>query len=257
MTHNKSMLAGILVILATMLEELPTPIVNGHSHNDYLQARPLLEALAAGMCSIEADIFLIDGVLRVGHDRASAEKGGSLQAMYLDPLVRLPKVANRLGKGWPEIQLLVDIKADGEKVFPILQSLIAARASTFSTDKEIRAVRVVVSGDRPIDLILASKTGWLALDGRPGDVGKAIPVRRMPLISESWTAVGWNKNVELSAENQKLLNDFVGAAHREGRKFRFWGVPDRVDFWRLMVDTQVDWVNTDQPSRLREWMENN
>lgn len=248
------MLAGILVILATMPAELPTPIVNGHSHNDYLRERPLLEALEAGMCSIEADIFLIDGVLRVGHDRTAAEKGGSLQAMYLDPLAQVPKVGNRLGKGWPEIQLLVDIKADGEKVFPILQSLIAARASTFSTDKEVRAVRVVVSGDRPIDLILASKTGWLALDGRPADVGKGIPVRRMPLISESWTAVGWNKNVELPVENQKLLNDFVGGAHREGRKFRFWGVPDRADFWKLMVDSQVDWVNTDQPRRLREWV---
>lgn len=252
MTHNKDVLAGFLVVLATNLAELPSPITNGHSHNDYVRARPLFEALEAGMCSVEADVFLIDGVLRVGHDRASAEVGGSLQAMYLDPLMRLPKVKGRLGAGWPEVQLLVDIKTDGEKIFPILQSLIAARASTFSTDKQVRAVRVVVSGDRPIDLILASKIGWLALDGRPGDVGKGIAVRRMPLISESWAAVGWNKNVELPAENKKLLSDFVGAAHLDGRKFRFWGVPDRADFWKLMVESKVDWVNTDQPMKLRQ-----
>lgn len=247
------MLAAILVVLANPVA-LPTPVINGHSHNDYVRKRPLFEALEAGMCSIEADIFLIDGVLRVGHDRAEAERGGSLQAMYLDPLVALPKVGNRLGKGWPEVQLLVDIKADGAKVFPILQSLVSARASTFSTDHEVRSVRVVVSGDRPVDLILDSKIGWLALDGRPADVGKGIPVRRMPLISESWARVGWNKNVELPAVNRKLMDDFVNGAHGEGRKFRFWGVPDRSEFWKLMVDSKVDWVNTDQPGRLREWM---
>ncbi len=32
-----------------------------HSHNDYLHRRPLLDALALGFCSVEADIYLVDG----------------------------------------------------------------------------------------------------------------------------------------------------------------------------------------------------
>lgn len=247
------MLAGILVILANQTGSFPSPILFGHSHNDYRRERPLFDALESGMCSIEADIFLIDGVLRVGHDRAEAEKNKSLQAMYLDPLKKLSQGKSRLSEGWPEITLLVDIKADGDKVFPILKSLVAARASAFSNDRTVRAVRVVVSGDRPIQQILECKTGWLALDGRPSDIGKNIPVRRMPLVSENWSTVGWNKNVELPSENKERLNSYVRAAHSEGRQFRFWGVPDRIDFWQLMRDSQVDWVNTDQPSRLREW----
>ncbi|MCS6919603.1 MAG: hypothetical protein NZM28_07520, partial [Fimbriimonadales bacterium] len=39
-----------------------------HSHNDYWRKRPLQDALECGFCSVEADIFLVDGKLLVGHD---------------------------------------------------------------------------------------------------------------------------------------------------------------------------------------------
>ncbi len=32
-----------------------------HAHNDYHHALPLLDALAHGFCSVEADVFLVDG----------------------------------------------------------------------------------------------------------------------------------------------------------------------------------------------------
>ena len=42
----------------------PTPLLHGHAHNDYLHPRPLLDALDQGFCSVEADIFLVDGKLQ-------------------------------------------------------------------------------------------------------------------------------------------------------------------------------------------------
>lgn len=205
------------------------------------------------MCSIEADIFLIDGELRVGHSRVEAEKGKTLDEMYLDPLAKWPLVDGRLGKGWPEVTLLVDIKEKGAEIFPILEQKIAARPSIFSEDAHVRAVRVVVSGDRPVAMILGSKVGWLGLDGRRGDLGKGIPVRRMPLVSESWSYVGWNKSVELPEENLLRALNFTKSVFAEGRKSRFWGVPDRADYWMLMKRLAVDWVNTDRPGALRAW----
>ena len=49
--------------------EVPTPLTRAHAHNDYLHARPLLDALDHGFCSVEADIYLVDGQLLVAHDR--------------------------------------------------------------------------------------------------------------------------------------------------------------------------------------------
>lgn len=233
--------------------DLPSPVVRGHSHNDYLRKQPLTEALEAGMCSIEADVFLVDRVLKVGHDLESAKAGGTLEALYLDPLAERELVNGKLGKDWPEVTLLVDIKADGAAVFPVLEGLVRSRSRVFSSDEAVRAVRVVVSGDRPVELILGSSVGWLALDGRRDDLGRGISVRRMPLVSESWSWVGWNKNVELPAENFSKGKGFADAVRAEGRKSRFWGVPDRADFWGLMGELGVDWLNTDRPGALRKW----
>lgn len=60
----------------------------GHSHSDYLRRRPLLDALEHGMVSVEADVFLVDGELRVGHERNALRpgRGRPLEALYLDPL---------------------------------------------------------------------------------------------------------------------------------------------------------------------------
>ncbi|MBA4293684.1 hypothetical protein C0431_12040 [bacterium] len=245
------MLASMILLGQVAL--LPSPVVRGHSHNDYWRKRPLAEALEAGMCSIEADVFLIDGKLKVGHDLAEATAGKTLEELYLDPLARRELVDGKLAKGWPEVILLVDVKAEGEKVFPVLEKLVKERSRVFSTDKDVRAVRVVVSGDRPVELILGSQEGWLALDGRRSDLGKKIPVRRMPMVSESWSYVGWNKNVDLPEENLIRALNFTKYVFAEGKKSRFWGVPDRPDYWSLMKRLAVDWVNTDRPGELREW----
>lgn len=243
----------ICATILGLMAALPSPVVRGHSHNDYAQARPLFGALEAGMCSIEADVFLIDGELRVGHSQEEAQKNKTLGEMYLRPLAALPKVGGRLGQGWPEVTLLVDIKAQGELVYPVLLKQVSAYPETFSTDRTVRAVRVVVSGDRPVDSILNAKEGWLALDGRRENLGQGISPRRMPLVSESWSWVGYNKNIELPAENWDRAKGFAESVAKDARKCRFWGVPDRPDYWSLMDRLGVDWLNTDRPDALRKW----
>src|SRR5260370_27011364 len=60
------------------------PMTAAHSHNDYEQRRPLLDALALGYRSVEADIWLRDGELWVSHKGRSF--AGTLRELYLDPL---------------------------------------------------------------------------------------------------------------------------------------------------------------------------
>ena len=99
---------GLLVVLFSWTclaigeEEVPKPLPAAHAHNDYLHKRPLLDALAHGFCSAEADIFLVDGVLLVAHERASLDKNRTLKALYLDPLLeRTRKNSGRVHPGGP------------------------------------------------------------------------------------------------------------------------------------------------------------
>ena len=50
------------------------------------ERRPLSDALSLGYKGAEADVFLIDGELRLGHDRHAAERGATFEAQYLAPL---------------------------------------------------------------------------------------------------------------------------------------------------------------------------
>src|ERR1019366_2575676 len=68
-------LAALVTLLLAPLgraaepESSPTPLTRAHAHNDYEHSRPLWDALDQGFCSVEADIYLVNGQLLVAHDR--------------------------------------------------------------------------------------------------------------------------------------------------------------------------------------------
>lgn len=232
----------------------PKPLVNGHSHNDYQQLRPLWNALESGLCSIEADVFLVDGDLLVGHNRTDVDPSRTLDSLYLKPLAKLARAhGGRLYRGWPEVTLLVDIKRDGTKVFPVLLAQLNQYSDIVGRHQP-GAFRVVLSGDRPVKLSLQDSENWTAIDGRPADLGRGISVRRMPLVSESWfTVVGSARFDAMPSEALVRFQDLVKRTHHEGRKVRFWGMPDSPEAWKFARDGHIDFLNTDQPSKLRAW----
>src|SRR5438874_13201724 len=91
----------------------PPPLIRAHAHNDYEHKRPLLDALERGFCSVEADIFLVDGQLLVGHTRQDLKPGRTLEALYLEPLRKLAKAnGGRVYPKGPTIYLLIDVKSE-------------------------------------------------------------------------------------------------------------------------------------------------
>jgi hypothetical protein len=71
-----------------LLQAQVTPLDRAHAHNDYAHQRPLLDALDAGFCSVEADVYLVDGDLWVAHDREDLKSTRRLTNLYLDPLLQ-------------------------------------------------------------------------------------------------------------------------------------------------------------------------
>jgi hypothetical protein len=228
----------------------------GHAHNDYLHARPLRDALAAGFHSVEADVFLEEGELRIGHERWMLRAGRTLERLYLEPL-RLQVQARGgsvLGDGAPFL-LLVDVKQDGAAVYLCLQTVLAAYRDVLTrfVDGRIEpgAVTVVLSGDRPRALAERDGDRLMALDGRIADLDGGAPAALVPLVSDAWSKhFTWDAVGPMPDAERARLRAFAARACAQGRLLRFWGAPDRPEAWDELARDGVTLLNTD---RLREF----
>lgn len=229
------------------------PLVHAHSHNDYAKPRPLAEAIELGFCSIEADVFLVDGELLVAHDRNKVDKARTLRSMYLEPMNDLAKKnRGRIYPGGPQVTLLVDIKADGEKVYQVLKQQLKSYPAL--VQKGWRgALSVVISGDRPIATIEADKDQLCSIDGRAVDLERDS--RAVSMISENWlNHFKWTGLNEMPAEERSKLRGFVKAAHSKKRRLRFWATPERAAFWKVLIEEGVDLIGTDKSSELASFL---
>ena len=252
---------GLLFAAHSLAAEV-RPLVQAHSHNDYEQKRPLLEALDHGFCSVEADVYLVKGQLWVAHDRKDLKPDRTLKSLYLEPLAE--RVRNRVGifaDPKARLMLLVDVKGQGPQVYERLKTELAPYASMLTRFRDsgvvTGAVTVVLSGDRAWNLARADRDRWCALDGRMSDLTNTAPVgvtgsstppaSLVPLVSESWrTLFRWDGDGEMSASDKARLKGLVSQAHAQGRKIRFWALPDRPEAWTLCRDAGVDLINTDK-----------
>jgi hypothetical protein len=247
------------------------PLVQAHSHNDYEQKRPLLEALDHGFCSVEADVYLVEGQLWVAHDRKDLKPERTLKSLYLEPLAE--RVRNRVGifsDPNARLMLLVDVKGQGAEVYQRLKTELAPYAPMLTRFRDsgvvTGAVTVVLSGDRAWDLARADRDRWCALDGRMSDLNHAAPAgvagsstppaTLVPLVSESWrTLFRWDGDGEMSASDKARLKGLVSQAHAQGRKIRFWALPDRPEAWKVCRDAGVDLINTDKIPALSAFLQ--
>ena len=232
-----------------------------HGHNDYLQPAPLRTALELGLGSVEADVFLADGELRIGHERWQLRAGRTLRSLYLEPLADRWRRAGIAGPDGRPFVLLVDIKADPAAVWPVLQAELESfrpMLTRFGPGRvEPGAVTVILSGARPLAQVAAASDRLCALDGRLVDLNAAPSPPRdlMPWISDSWSRVSdWTGADEPLPDEVERIRALVAMAHAQGRELRFWGAPDRREAWQLLRELGVDRIGTDRPRAAVAWL---
>jgi len=226
-------------------------IIQGHAHNDYYQKKPLKDALDFCFCSIEVDVYLVNGKFLVGHDRSELRKDITIESLYLDPL----KERVRLGNGYVYAEketliLLVDIKSEGEAAYSELRKLLKKYEDIVSGMVQGKwkqgAVDVVISGNRAKEKISKDLDRKVGIDGRISDLGNKLPVNLMPLISDRWGShFKWKGEGAFSVEEKKKLKKLVERAHSENRRIRFWATPDKKSVWKELQLSGVDLINTD------------
>ncbi|MEO0330641.1 MAG: phosphatidylinositol-specific phospholipase C/glycerophosphodiester phosphodiesterase family protein [Bacteroidota bacterium] len=239
-----------------------TPLPNAHAHNDYRHKRPLLDALAHGFTSVEADVLLIDGELYIGHDMPDGNHSlPTLKDIYLEPLQKRVKEQNgKVYAGYEgEFYLMIDIKTEAEPTYVRLKEVLLPYKGMLNYQQDgvnhPGAVTIFLSGNRPIAQVQQEALQLVSIDGRPDDLGQGYSADFMPVISQHYRAIiDWDGKQPISAKQQKALKKLTHQAHREGKKVRLWATPENTLVWESLLETGVDFINTDHLTELQQFI---
>jgi glycerophosphoryl diester phosphodiesterase len=241
-------------------DDVENVLHRAHAHNDYWHARPLFDALDLGYASVEADVFLVDGKLLVGHSKNELTPERTLESLYLAPLSELEERGGGSVLLQPvPITLLVDIKSNASDTYRALSALLAKYASMLSKiengEYHAGSIEVVISGNRPIDEMANAKSRDAFIDGRLSDLADERPENLIPLVSESWTNhFQWDGRGEISNEERERLQTIVQRVHAQGKRLRFWATPETEACWQELLAADVDLIGTDHLDALATFL---
>lgn len=264
MPRPLAFLAVLLVAGSVVIEARasPKPLLRVHAHNDYEHARPLLDALDHGFCSVEADVHLVGGRLLVAHDRGQVKPERTLEALYLEPLrERVEKNGGRVYPDGPEFTLLVEIKGDWKTSYPVLREVLKRYAELLTVfhdgTKQTRAIRVIITGHRSREMFAGETIRYASLDGDLADLDSNDSADLIPWISSNWyQTFRWHGTGTIPEAEKAKLKEIVAKAHRQGRRVRFWGAPDQPVFWAELYTDGVDLINTDHLAEAQKFLLN-
>jgi hypothetical protein len=235
------------------------PLIHAHAHNDYEHTRPLFDALDNGFCSVEADIYLVDGKLQVAHNVTQVKPGRTLQALYLDPLrQRVKENGGRVYAGGPQVTLLIDLKTNWHAIYPVLRSVLEGYADVITTFQgdvaKSNAINVIITGNRSKEMFAGETVRYAGFDGELADLDSDDPPTLVPWVSSQWsTTFRWQGTGPMPQVESLKLRTMAEKAHKHGRRLRFWGAPDHPEFWRALLNHNVDLINTDDLPGLQKF----
>jgi glycerophosphoryl diester phosphodiesterase len=245
--------------------QLAKTLPNGHSHNDYEKCRPaFIKALEEGFISIEIDVFSYRRALKVAHVAFVLGVAPDLETMYFLPLQKWLKDHGQLFSE-PEQRLIfmIDIKRDGAEAYALLRQLcqkyqhLITHYFPKNDSVSYGKVDILLSGHKPYAQVLVDSVRYMLIDGSLSDIGH--PERSAviaPRVSAAYHSLfKWRGIGQMPEHENKKLKNIVEKAHKDGRKVRFWAMPNNAAVWRTMHDAGVDWMNVDNLKRYRKFYE--
>ena len=151
-----------------------------HSHNDYWRKVPLYSAINVGCIGVEADVWLFDGELYVGHNTYALTPNRTLKSLYINPLLEIldkqnPTTEFATSPATPPngvfdtdpsqtLILLIDFKTSGPDLWPYVSSQLQPfRQKGYLTHYNGTSVNegpltIVGTGNTPFDMLVANTT---------------------------------------------------------------------------------------------------
>ncbi|WP_089334150.1 PI-PLC domain-containing protein [Hymenobacter mucosus] len=234
------------------------PLEQGHSHNDYWRPHPLTDALQLGFKSVEADIFLVDSTLQVGHERAALNPARTLQTLYLDSLQQL-RAAGQLYTRPAELWLFVDFKTAGPATYAQLRRVLGRYRDLLVTPRQAQpgGVRVILTGSYPRPEVLADPDRLVFLDGQLSDLQPQLAAS-IPTVNGDWQqSFRWDGTGKIPTPEAARLKQLSQQALKNGQKVRFWNLPastaaQRRAVWRELLHYPGLLVGADELRELKQ-----
>lgn len=263
MKANK--IISVLGLSAALLATAPAssqirPIAyvgNAHSHNDYTRNNPFTLAYSLGFGSIEVDLFLRNGELYVAHEADEITAERTFDKLYLQPIIQ---AFGDSGDGYlypdeGQLQLLIDPKTDGAAILNVLTEKLRPYRRHFDSKNNPKAVKLVISGKKPPAARFSDFDEIFFFDGDLGVHYTPEQLARIGLFSAPFPAISkWNGLGRLTEPDLKKVTAIVDSVHRIGKKIRFWASPDTRTTWYEWVKLGIDYINTDNPIGVSEFM---
>jgi hypothetical protein len=228
-------------------------VSNAHSHNDYEQRIPFWMAYNAGFGSIEADIFLVDSVLYVAHDRGELRRNMKLDTAYLLPLLScLQKNGGRpFADSSKKLQMLIDIKTGSVATLNALIELLKKYPALIHST----SISWVITGNRPAESLFTIYPGFILFDGELDKIYSKEALSKIAMMSDDFKKYSaWNGENNLTQKDDSLLMSAIMKSHRLQKPVRFWDAPDNPNAWRVFMVLQADYINTDHIDSLAAFL---
>ncbi len=269
--ENKIRFAAFILIFSCLfvvpinLKAQSTPIPNGFAHNDYKHLHPLFDALDYGFTNIEADVFLEDTTLVVGHFCPLFRHGHNLENLYLRPL--FSRVLQNKGRVYPDydqpVILMIDIKTKANRTYRELERVLASYSAMLTSYKNGKvtfgAVTVVLSGHKPYSMLESEVRRYAFIDEDLRKVWRdSTSTNVFSMASCRYSRLlRWNGKGPIPPVQEQRLENFVTMAHRLGTKVRLWASPERKVVWDELLKCGVDLINTDRLAALSGYLNTN
>jgi len=229
-------------------------VANTHSHNDYEQQHPFWMAYDEGFGSIEADIFLRNGKLLVGHDTIEIKAGRTLEEYYIRPLVGC--IHKNHGHPYADpsrqLQILIDVKEDSVATLGKLVEVL----KKYPPLTRCSSLKWVISGSRPDPARYADYPSFIWFDGILHQDYSPAALEKIAMMSDNLSHYSrWNGLDTIPADQWKTLQAAIDHSHSLHKPVRLWGAPDFVNAWHQFILLKVDYINTDHIHELAGFLQ--
>ncbi|KAF2871267.1 hypothetical protein BDV95DRAFT_495232 [Massariosphaeria phaeospora] len=255
-----------------------------HSHNDYWREVPFYSALSYGAVSIEADVWLINETLFVGHELSALTPSRTLESLYIDPILDTLHRQNPVTSFAPDktlhgvydagssqtLYLFIDLKTPGDTTWPVVLSALEplrreSYLSTYDGTTFTEApVTVIGTGNTPLAAVQAAVPRDAFFDAPLALLGTTfdnLTANDSPIASTSFEASFGEVRGRVFNDTQiETLREQVKVAHEKGIKVRYWEQPlwpigTRNAVWRTLWDEEADLLNVDDLKGAAEFWE--
>ncbi|KAH8423568.1 uncharacterized protein LDX57_001328 [Aspergillus melleus] len=264
---------------------MPIPV---HSHNDYWRDIPFYSGLSRGCVSTEADVWLYNGTLYVGHDESSLTEERTFESLYVKPMLEVlerqnpqtPFVTSPTNNGVFDtdtsqtMYFFVDLKTSGPKTLEAVTAALQplrekGYLTALKSNKTIThgPITVIGTGNTPLNLIGPVADRDIFFDAplhalnQPEYAGVTSLIS--PIASTSFKrAVGAlnssDDNAILSEEQLDSLRSQIRTAKKRGIGARYWETPyypiwARNAVWRTLLQEGVALLNADDLDAVSEY----